>query len=120
MFVPRPSAILFFLLICKIITPAIGVVVSVYWAFHYDVLTRVYQQGLETGIAVFFVLLLVYKLYEFETTWRNKPVSNKQLFADCVQIVCLEQTVALATTEFHVWESAAEDVVFTAVVGGSL
>lgn len=74
------TAILFFRLIGKIFTPAIGALVAVYWAFSYDVLTRVYQQGLETGIAVFFVLLLVYKLYEFETTWRNKPVSNKQLF----------------------------------------
>lgn len=74
------TAILFFRLIGKIFTPAIGAIVAVYWAFNYDVLTRVYQQGLETGIAVFFVLLLVYKLYEFETTWRNKPVSNKQLF----------------------------------------
>jgi hypothetical protein len=74
------TAILFFRLIGKIFTPAIGAIVAVYWAFSYDVLTRVYQQGLETGIAVFFVLLLVYKLYEFETTWQNKPVSNKQLF----------------------------------------
>ena len=50
---------------------------------------------------------------------RNE-VAHKQSFADWVHIVGFEQTVALATTEFHVWESAAEDVVFTAVVGGSL
>jgi hypothetical protein len=73
------TAILFFRLIGKIFTPAIGAIAALYWAFSYDVLTRVYQQGLETGIAIFFVLLLVYKLYEFEITWRNNPVSNKQL-----------------------------------------
>jgi len=74
------TAILFYRLIGKVFIPAIGAIAAVYWAFSYDVLVRIYQQGLETGIAVFFVLLLVYKLYAFETTWRNNPVSNKQLF----------------------------------------
>ena len=73
------TAILFFRLIGKVFTPAVGAIAALYWAFKYDVLVRVYQQGLETGIAVFFVLLLVYKLYEFETAWRNNRVSDKQL-----------------------------------------
>ena len=73
------TAILFYRLIGKVFTPAVGAIAALYWAFSYDVLVRIYQQGLETGIAVFFILLLVYKLHEFETTWRNKPISNKQL-----------------------------------------
>jgi hypothetical protein len=73
------TAILFFRLIGKVFVPAVGAIAAVYWAFSYDVLTRIYQQGLETGIAVFFVVLLVYKLFEFETTWRKDGVTNRQL-----------------------------------------
>ncbi len=74
------TAILFYRLLGKIFIPAIGAIAALYWAFSYDVLTRIYQPGLETGIAVFFVVLLVYKVYEFETTWRKDQVTNKQLF----------------------------------------
>ncbi|MEP6896538.1 MAG: hypothetical protein ABI986_13100, partial [Chloroflexota bacterium] len=75
------TAILFFRLIGRIFAPAIGAIAAIYWAFSYNILTRVYQPGLETGIAVFFVLLLVYKLYEFEIAWRKSEVTNRQLFA---------------------------------------
>jgi len=75
------TAILFFRLIGRIFAPAIGAIAAIYWVFSYDILTRVYQPGLETGIAVFFVLLLVYKLYEFEIAWRKNQVTNQQLFS---------------------------------------
>jgi len=74
------TAILFFRLIGRIFTPAIGAIAAIYWAFNYDILSRIYQPGLETGIAVFFVLLLVYKTFEFETKWRTTQVTNRQLF----------------------------------------
>jgi multisubunit Na+/H+ antiporter MnhC subunit len=44
------------------------------------VLVRFYKQGLETGIAAFFIVLFVYKLAEFERTWRERPVSSRDLF----------------------------------------
>jgi hypothetical protein len=74
------TAILFYRLLGKVFHPIIGAFAAVYWAFTYGILVRVYQQGLETGIAIFFVVLLVYKLYEFETTWRKGLVTNRQLF----------------------------------------
>ena len=74
------TAVLFYRLIGRVFTPAIGALAALYWAFNYNILGRVYQQGLETGIAVFFVLLLVYKLFEFEIAWRKNQVSNQQLF----------------------------------------
>jgi len=74
------TAVLFYRLLGKIFHPAIGALAALFWAFNYDILVRVYQQGLETGIAVFFALLLIYKLFEFETSWRNALVTNKQLF----------------------------------------
>lgn len=74
------TAILFYRLLGKVFHPAIGALAALYWAFNYGILVRVYQQGLETGIAVFFVVLLVYRLYEFETSWRKGLVTKKQLF----------------------------------------
>lgn len=74
------TAVLFYRLIGRVFTPAIGALAALYWSLNYDILGRVYQQGLETGIAVFFVLLLVYQLFEFEIAWRKNQFSNRQLF----------------------------------------
>ena len=73
------TAILFYRLLGKVFHPAIGALAALHWAFNYDILNRVYKQGLETGIAVFFVTLLVYKLYEFETSWRKGLFTRRQL-----------------------------------------
>jgi hypothetical protein len=73
------TAILLYRLIGKVFVPAIGAIAALYWAFSTDILKQVYQQGLETGIAAFFVVLLVYKLYEFERTWRERSVTKKEL-----------------------------------------
>jgi hypothetical protein len=75
------TAILLYRLIGKVFAPAIGAIAAMYWAFSQEVLIQVYQQGLETGIAAFFIVLLVYKLYQFEKSWRNHPVTARQLAA---------------------------------------
>src|SRR5689334_13555086 len=72
------TAILFYRMIGRIFHPAIGAIAAIYWAFNYDILTRIYQQGLETGIAVFCVVLLAYKLFELERAWRTSSVTNRQ------------------------------------------
>lgn len=73
------TAILFYRLIGKIFSPPIGALAALYWVFSFDVLNIVYRPGLETGIAAFFILLLVYRLYEFERSWRTEKVSPKQI-----------------------------------------
>ena len=73
------TAVLFYRLIGRVFTPAIGAIAALYWAFNYDILARVYQAGLETGIAVFFVVLLAYKLFEIETAGRKDQISNREL-----------------------------------------
>jgi len=73
------TGILLYRLIGRVLTPVIGAVTALYWVFSFDVVQRFYQQGLETGIAAFFVTLLLYKLYEFEKSWRQDRVTNKQL-----------------------------------------
>ena len=74
------TAILLFRLIGRVFAPAIGALAALYWVFSVNVLVRFYKQGLETGIAAFFIVLFVYKLAEFERTWRERPVSGRDLF----------------------------------------
>ena len=73
------TAILLYRLIGKIFSPPIGAVAALYWVFSFDVLNIVYRPGLETGIAAFFIVLLVYKLYGFERSWRTNEVSPRQI-----------------------------------------
>ena len=73
------TAILLYKLIGRVFIPAIGALVALYWVFSLNVLNRVYKQGLETGILAFFLVLFVYKLYEFERSWRESGVTPKQL-----------------------------------------
>ena len=73
------TAILLYRLIGRIFSPPIGATAALYWVFSFDVLNIVYRPGLETGIAAFFIVLLVYKLYQFERSWRTDEVSPKQI-----------------------------------------
>jgi len=73
------TAILLYRLIGKVFAPVIGAITALYWVFSPDILSRVYKQGLETGIAAFFIILFIYKLYEFERSWRDKAVTKRDL-----------------------------------------
>ena len=73
------TGILLYRLIGKVIAPAIGAFAAIYWVFSWDIIVNIYQQGLESGIAAFFVILLLYKLYQFELDWRKNKVTQKQL-----------------------------------------
>ena len=73
------TAILLYRLIGRVFAPAIGAIAALFWVFSYDVLATIYQQGLESGIAAFFIVLLVYKLYQFELSWRKAETSRKQV-----------------------------------------
>src|SRR5215218_5258721 len=59
------TGILLYRLIGKIFVPALGAVAALFWVFNHHIFATLYQNGLESGIAAFFVVLLVYKLYEF-------------------------------------------------------
>jgi hypothetical protein len=67
------TAIMLYRLIGKILSPVIGALAAIYWVFSFDILINLYMQGLESGIAAFFVVLLLYKIYQFE---RNIPLSS--------------------------------------------
>ena len=73
------TALLLYRLIGKIFIPAIGAMAALYWVFDPHINSVLYKQGLETGIAAFFIVLLVYKLYEFEVSWRRNTSTNRQV-----------------------------------------
>jgi len=73
------TAILLYRSIGKVFIPAIGALAAVYWVFSLVVLIRIYKQGLETGIAAFLIVLLIYVLLGFENSWRSKTVTRKDL-----------------------------------------
>ena len=73
------TAILLYRLLGKVFSPIIGALAAIYWSFSQGILLRVYQQGLETGIAAFFIVLFLYKLHLFDEEWRYQPVTKKQI-----------------------------------------
>ncbi|HJS17916.1 MAG TPA: hypothetical protein VJ785_04165 [Anaerolineales bacterium] len=73
------TAILFYRMIGKIFAPGIGAFAALYWVFSLNVLSRVYKQGLETGVAAFFIVLFVYKSFQLERSWRDRPVTRWDL-----------------------------------------
>lgn len=83
------TAILLYRMIGKIFHPAIGALAALYWVFSTDILTRVYQQGLETGIAAFLITLFIYKLFEFERSWRGKSSVKNDLIILGVIGICV-------------------------------
>ncbi len=73
------TGILLYRLIGRIFIPALGAAAALFWVFNHHIFATLYQNGLESGIAAFFVVLLIYKLYEFELPWRKDQVSKKQI-----------------------------------------
>ena len=73
------TAILLYRLVGKIFAPALGALAALFWVFSPHIFATLYQNGLESGIAAFFLILLVYQLYKFELSWRKERVSRKQI-----------------------------------------
>lgn len=73
------TGILLYRLIGRVAHPAIGALAAIYWVFDYQNFTRVYKPGLETGIAAFFIMLLVYALFQYERLWRKNEATKKQI-----------------------------------------
>lgn len=98
------TAILLYRLIGRIFIPALGAAAAMFWVFNHHIFATLYQNGLESGLAAFFVVLLLYKLYEFELSWRTDPVSKKQI-------------VTLAVIAMLAMFSRLDLVFFAALVG---
>ncbi|MCZ2127234.1 MAG: hypothetical protein LC099_05600 [Anaerolineales bacterium] len=58
---------------------AVAVAATAFWSFNIYVNLTVYRMGLETPIAAFFIVLILYALSKFESRWRVKSLPLKQI-----------------------------------------
>ena len=98
------TSVLIYRLVKSNFSQAAALLAAMFWAFNLYIHNVVYEFGLETPIAVFAVVLFVYKLSQFEKDWRAKPVTTRQL-------------VTLAFVAIIVMFSRL-DLVFLAIIGG--
>lgn len=73
------TAIMLYRLIKKHLSQPVAIVAAVFWAFNSYIHATVYEMGLETPIAAFSVVLVIYALSQFETQWRKETISWKKI-----------------------------------------
>lgn len=73
------TSILLYRLIKKYLSNATAILVASFWSFNFYIHSTVYQMGLETPIAALSIVTLIYKLSQFEETWRKEKVTLKQI-----------------------------------------
>jgi hypothetical protein len=73
------TAVLLFRLVKGTVSPALGVLASVWWVTDLYIHSVMYEYGLETGLASFTLLLLIYQLWKFERTWRTTRVTPRRV-----------------------------------------
>ncbi|MBL8103088.1 MAG: hypothetical protein JNM02_11190, partial [Anaerolineales bacterium] len=98
------SAVLIYRLVKKYLSNAVAMLAASYWAFNFYIHSTVYEYGLETPVAVFALLCLVYRLSIFEKEWHTSPVTTRQL----VEIALLATLVMFSRL----------DLVFLAIIVG--
>lgn len=78
-FIQIATSILMYRLIKKYLSETVAILAASFWSFNFYIQSSVYQWGLETPIAAFFVICLLYKLSEFEESWRKQTISWQQI-----------------------------------------
>jgi hypothetical protein len=69
------TTLILYRLVSKAISPVAGMLAAIYWAFESYILVFLYKTGVESTIALFFIVLLLYQLYKSERTWRKTGAS---------------------------------------------
>lgn len=98
------TSILLFRLARENLSIIAAYVISAAWAFNGHVHYIVYEFGLETPLAAFAVAFFIYKLSQFEKSWRKRDVSRKQI----AMLAAVAVVVMLSRL----------DLVFLAMIGG--
>jgi hypothetical protein len=73
------TAVMIYRLVKTHLSHAVAILAAVFWAFNSYIHATVYEMGLETPIAAFSVVLTIYVLSKFESEWRTKQITWKQL-----------------------------------------
>jgi len=98
------TAVLIYRLVKENLSQAVAYLAAAFWAFNLYIHMTVYESGLETPLATFAIMLFIYKLSQFEKTWRTRPVTKREV-------------ATLAWIAVVVMFSRL-DLVFIAVLGG--
>jgi hypothetical protein len=78
-FMQITTSILLYRLIKKYLSHAVAILTASFWSFNFYIHSTVYQMGLETALAALSIVFLIYKLSEFEDTWRKQKITNQQI-----------------------------------------
>ena len=73
------TAILLYRLLKSVISTAMAMVAAAYWVFDTFILVFLYKTGVESCIALFFIVLLLLLVSRFERTWRQNNPSVREL-----------------------------------------
>jgi hypothetical protein len=73
------TALLLYRLVSTALSPPVGMLVAVYWAFNFYIQDIFYDSGLESGVALFFMVVLIYMLYQLERNKSKLPMSWRQV-----------------------------------------
>jgi hypothetical protein len=73
------TAILLYRYLSKAISKPVGMLAAIYWTFSLYVQKMYYRSGLEAGIGFFFIVLLLYLLYDLEKSWRKTKPDIRRL-----------------------------------------
>jgi len=71
------TSIMIYRLVKTHISHAVAILAAIFWSFNYYIHSTVYEMGLETPIAAFSVVLVIYALSQFEKEWRIKQIPLK-------------------------------------------
>jgi hypothetical protein len=75
------TAILIYRIIKTHLSQAVAIFAAVFWSFHSHIHVVAYTYGLETGIAAFAIVLLIYNLSAFEKEWKKGPVPLRRILS---------------------------------------
>lgn len=72
------TSILIYRLLKKHLSHAVAIIAAVFWSFNPYIHATVYEMGLETPIAIFFVVMTISQLSKFESEWRANTIPPKR------------------------------------------
>ncbi len=75
------TALYLYALLKRIVSVPVAMFCAGFWAFDTLIDSSIYQQGLETGLAAFFIVLLIYTLARKEEKWEHEPANRKDIIA---------------------------------------
>jgi len=74
------TSLLMYHMLKSTIARPVAMLAALYWAFDYRLHTTIYQQGLETPLAVFSLVLFLFVMQRVEAARRSNEFSLKQIF----------------------------------------